>query len=263
MNHRWLLILNNLSGISYVQIFTKQKWKESKLLRIYAFIKLLVVVLCFFLIYLNSDKIRNIVRAEDNVIKNYSKFSKYILFISINFYHISGFSVLIFQYIRRHETTKFLKIIDSFELTKESNIKLKKKCIINTLFNVGGFLVGVMICNVLLFDSHYALSYVLYYEVLITHIAILAIINFFCNFQQLILTNLKEVKEDLNNYFWSESFLNKSLEKLEKIEKCFEIFEKTFGFQLTLVTVNCVFSFVTFVSMSLELEKSCIMSFGH
>jgi len=248
MNYRWLLILNNLSGISYVQIFSRNKWKESVFLRIYAFVKLLIIILCRMLILVDGEKIKKFLRTEKRGLKSYSSFSRNILLLSFNFFRICGCIIIIIQYIRRWKVLRFLKAIESFKLSEESRTKLRNKCIVNTLFNVGVFLVGVLIRNFVLFDTKYLFSYVIYYEILQGHLVILTIINLFCNFQQFIVIALKEVINDIQNNFFSEKRLEKSLESLMKIEHFLQAFEKTFGTQLTLVTVNCVFLFVTFVS---------------
>lgn len=119
----------------------------------------------------------------------------------------------------------------------------------NTFLNFGVILGTVLIRDIILFNTSKLLTYLIYYETLQAHLAVLAIINLFCNFQQFIVIALKELKSELENSFLSEKLLKNILENLLRIENFIEAFEKTFGFQMTLVTINGIFLLVTFVSI--------------
>ena len=153
MNYHWLLILNNLSGISFIEIFSKSKWKESKLLGVYTFLKILIVILVGLLFEFYFKETSNFVKTDYGEQSGASKFSNNILASSIIFNHICGYSIIIIQYFRRRRTIKFFKAIDSFELLEKSKLDLKKKCIMNTFLNVGVLLVGLIISN-FLFSEH-------------------------------------------------------------------------------------------------------------
>lgn len=122
----------------------------------------------------------------------------------------------------------------------------------NTAFNVGVFMTGVLIRQFILYDITYFPSYMVCFGIIQSNLVIHATFNLICNFQHFVVLALREVKERLQNLPWNNENLETSLEDFGKIEKIIETFESIFGLQMTLISVNIVFSVVTFVSMFIK-----------
>ena len=133
-------------------------------------------------------------------------------------------------------------------MKNHSKIKLIKSCSITTAFNVAILVISVFIRNSRILKNDYLPSYILWFLSSQLYLISVAVFTFFCNFQQFIVIALEEVNENLQDSVWNKEKFEKSLMNLIKIENFLRAFERNFGFQLTLISINYVFSLVTFVS---------------
>ncbi|KAL7027069.1 hypothetical protein ACKWTF_005289 [Chironomus riparius] len=135
-------------------------------------------------------------------------------------------------------------------------MKLNKACSFSTFVNVGIFAISIVIRNLRILRNDYSPTYILWFLSSQLYLTVVTIFTFFCNFQQFIVIALREVKTSLQESECSTKKFEKSLTNLIKIENFLEAFEKNFGFQLTLVAVNYVFSIVTFCFNLVQTMKS-------
>ena len=246
---KWLMILNNFSGVTFIKISPENRWKESKFLKFYAIFKFFYLIILFLSFHFINGLTAKVFKSNNNLLKNYSTFSKSVLRISVNYFYIYSFVMIVVQYYRRREVMSFLKAIESFEMTRNSRKSLKIRYIMNTAFNVGVFMSGVLIRETILYDITYFPTYIICFGIIQSNLIIYVTFNFICNFQHLIALALREVRENLQKYILNYENLEICLKSFDKIEKLIKNFENIFGLQLTLISVNVVFSVVTFVSM--------------
>lgn len=248
MIHRWLLLLCNFSGMTFIKLSNKNEWKESKVFKFFGITKIISTI-SLYLSFTFIKDLRSKIFVKDVVEqKPYSDFSKKILNTSIVYFHICGLTLLIIQYVRRKKITNFFKLIQNYKLKKESIIKYQRACILNTLFNIGLLITAQFVKNFRLLRKDCFLAYFISFLTMQTQLIVLSLFNFVCNFKQFIVIALREERESLNRIVWNNKNLDIHLTNLMKIENCLEAFEENFGLQLTLITVNYMFSIVTFVS---------------
>jgi hypothetical protein len=248
MNYHWLIILNNIAGVTYIQFPNKKRWKESKFFKFYTVIKIIFLILILPVFAVSQDLMKIILKPDVFELKFFSSLTKKVLFLSVHYFNICGLVILIIHYRRRKQITRFFKTIDEFELKVESRTKLQKMQIINTFLNFGLFSTVNLLRLFRLMRTDRLLSYLIWLILFQPHLTILSVLSFFPNFQEFIITALKEVNEHLEDYVMQKKILEKSLTKLIKIENFLAAFEKLFGHQLTLITVNCIFSITGNVS---------------
>jgi len=254
MNYHWLIILNNIAGVTYIKFPNKNQWKESKFLKFYAIIKIISLILIFPVLAFSQYLRKIILKPDVFELKFFSSLTKKVLFLSVHYFNICGLVILIIHYRHRKQITNFFKIIDEFELKVESRSKLQKIQILNTVFNFGLFLTVNLLRLFRLMKSDQLVSYLIWLILFQPHLTILSVLSFFPNFQQFIIIALKEVNENVEKFVMKKNILEKSLTKLGKIENFLEAFEKLFGLQLTLITVNCIYSITGNVSLCVSLK---------
>lgn len=113
---------------------------------------------------------------------------------------------------------------------------------------------GVLIREAIFYDVTYFPSFLVCFGIIQSNLVIYVTFNFICNFQHFVVLALREVKENLQSFPWNYQNLKICLKKFDKLEKIIEKFENIFGLQLTLISVNVVFSVVTFVSKIIQLN---------
>lgn len=246
MNYHKLLAFNNLAGVCYIKITKNNEWKESKFFIYYGVVKNFCVILALVSFVTSTEFKVKMFQKEAVELNQYSKFSKIILRVAVHCFYMCALTLIFTQYFRRKQILLFFKAINDFKLENASKIKLVKACSFTIIFNVGIFAISIFIRNLRILKNDYLPSYILWFLSSQLYLTTVTIFTFFCNFQQFIVIALKEVKANLHD---SKKF-EESLTNLIKIEKFLEAFEKNFGFQLTLVSVNNVFSIVTFVSIA-------------
>ena len=248
MNYHWLIILNNIAGFTCIKFPNRNRWKESKILKYYSLIKIIFLIIILFIFAYSIDIRKNILKPDAFHLKYFSNLTKIVLLITVQYFNVCGILILIIHYKRRKQIIKFLKIIDEFKLKDVSKKKLQKLQILNTILNFILFTTGNLLRLFRLMKNDRFLSYVIWLILFQPHLTIILVLSFFANFQQFIIISLIEVNENLENFVMKKENLKKSLTNLVKIENFLEAFENIFGLQLTLITVNCIFSITGNVS---------------
>lgn len=248
MNYHWLIILNNIAGITCIKFPNRNRWKESKFLKNYSLTKIIIIILILPIITFSTEVRKVILKPDVLNLKYFSPLTRIVLITSVQYFNVCGVIILIIHYARRKQVIKFIKIIDEFNLQDESRKKLQKLQILNTILSFGLFTLGNLLRLFRLMKSDQFISYLIWLILFQPHLAILSILSFFANFQQFIIIALKEVHENLEKFVINKKNLEKHLTNLIKIENFLANFEKIFGPQLTLITVNCIFSITGNVS---------------
>ena len=248
MSYRKILAFNNFAGVCFIKITKNNEWKDSKIFRIYGFLKTFLVI-CGLSAFIFSKEFKaKMFNKEAVELNQYSKFSRIILQVAVQCFYLCGIVITFIQYFRRKQVMLFLKAITEFDLSKSSKIKLVKSCITSLIINIGITAITVLIRNLKILKNDYLPSYILWFLSTQLYLILTAIFAFFCNFQEFIIIALKEVEENIHDSFCDLKSFENSLINLIKIENFLEVFERNFAFQLTIVAVNYVFSIVTFVS---------------
>lgn len=255
MNYTWLLILNNFSGFSYFNISNKYPLKDSKILKIYGLLCTLTVAFHIYNLVLLKEGNLKIYNPNTGTTHEYSSFSRFILYLSIRYFDLCGLLVQIFQYSRRKSINKFFKVLEQFQLKESSRKILRRKCLINSLTIVGYCIVVMFIRNNFIFRRDSLIAFNAWIAEFYIHMILFTSFNFYCNFQQFLELALKDLKDDLQEFKFSEMNLEIVYIKFLKIETFLEHFERNFGFQFTMIVVNFVFSFITFVSTLQDINK--------
>lgn len=248
MSYHKLLTFNNFAGVCYIKITKNNEWIESRFFKYYGFVKTFFIILALISFITSKEFKDKMFRKEAVELNQYSKFSKIILNVAVQCFYMCGLILIFTQYFRRTNIMIFLKQICDFELTNSSKIKLAKACSYSIFINVGIFAISVLVRNLRILKNDYLPTYILWFLSSQLYLIIVTVFTLFCHFQLFILTALREIKENLQDSVLNSRKFEKSLQNLIKIENFFEKFEENFGFQLTLVSVNYVFSIVTFVS---------------
>lgn len=249
MNYIWLHILNNFSGFSYVNFLNKNRWSDSTFFKIYGLSCTLAVGFHFYVIVFLKGGNLKIYSPNTGTVHEYSSFSRFILSFSIRYFNLCGFLVLIVQFLRRKSILKFFKAIEQFKLNERSKKLLRKKCLANSFIFVGYCIVVMFIRNSFIFKRDSIIAYNAWIAEFYIHMIIFTSFNFYCNFQQFMELVLKKLRNDIQEFEYNEMNLKELSVKLTGIENFFKHFERTFGFQFTMIIVNFVFSSVTFVSL--------------
>ena len=248
MNYRWLLFINNFCGFCFIKTSKNLELKESKCLKIYGIFKFIIVILITTSLSFYSVR-KRIYISEARKLKHYSDFSRIIFEISNKYFHICAYLILLLQFVRRRRILKIFKQISKYELKAASKKKLKKICISNSIYYFGIISTVIIFRNMKVIKTEKFYSYIVWFATFQSHLIGLSTLNFLCNFQQFIVIALTEIEKNLENIIFDEWKLENNLTNYLKIENFLGAFEATFGLQVTFITVNCIFSIVTYVSI--------------
>lgn len=249
MYYRKLLAFNNFAGVCYIKVTKNNDWIESKLFKYYGILKTFFIVLAFIAFIASKEFKDKMFDKEAVELTQYSNFSKIILHVAVQCFYMCGVILIFIHYFRRKQILIFCKAINDFELRNDSKVKLIKSCSFSIILNLGIFALSVLFRNLRILKNDYLPTYILWFLSCQLYLTIVTVFTFICNFQQFLVAALKEVKENLQQSESNVEMFKKSTSNLIKIENFLKVFEKNFGFQLTLVAVNYVFSIVTFVSL--------------
>ena len=251
MNYRWLMFINNFCAFCFIKTSKNSELKESKCLKIYGFFKLFIVIIITSSLSVYSFR-KKIYISQARKLKQYSDFSRIIFEIANKYFHVCAYLLLFLQFIRHKRILKFLRQISKYELEAISRQKLKKVCIINSIYYFGILATIIITRNMRILKTKNYYAFIVWFATFQSHLIGLAMLNFVCNFQQFIVIALTEIEQHLINLILKKRTLENILMKFMKIENFLGAFETTFGLQLTLITVNCVFSNVAYVSNFLQ-----------
>lgn len=254
MIYPWLVVFFNFSGISFVEIPKIASWKESNLLKVFFFVKLIVLTVFFLNLWWISRFEKYVF--DSKVVDGYSGFSIEILELSFKCFHFCGLVLLVIQYRCRRKMLKFLKSFKNYKLKESSKIQLKKRIAYAALVNLVFLVVNGSLLSCIVLRNNFLIIILSFYIVMQTHFNYCALVLLFVYSQSFVVVALKEVKVDIkhhsrynnNNHSRRENGLENFLLNLEKIENVLEAFYKTFGPQLTIVTTTYTFLVVTIVS---------------
>lgn len=248
MNYRWLTFINNFCGFYFIKTSKNFHFKESKFLKIYGILKFFIVILITTSLSFYSFR-KKIYISQARKLKQYSNFSRIIFDVTNKYFHICAYLLLFLQFLRHKQILKILKQISNYELESASKQKLKKVCIVNSIYYFGILSTVIIIRNMRILKTENYYAFIVWFATFQSHLIGLAMLNFLCNFQQFIVIAMTKIESNLRNQIWEESTLEKIFNSFMKIENFLAAFETTFGLQLTLITVNSVFSIVTYVSL--------------
>lgn len=248
MHLRWLVLLNNLAGVSHIKL-DKDQVRVSKISTIYNFTKFVVMLIVFTSLTPMFNFKRKIYKAEAMDLYTLSTFSKKVLEYSTHSLHTAAYGILLINLLRRGDICRFYESAIKFVLKDERNRRFKHRCVINTVFNVGFFMSMSIFRTFRLLNNDTILPYFVGCSTLQSHLGNLASFSFFCNFQHFIVLLLEEIEESIQEFSLRGARLRNVFAKLDEIENLLLNFEKVYGLQLTIITVTFTFSSVTFVSI--------------
>lgn len=243
-------VYNIVCGLYYSKFNkSKKEWSELKFLKLIMYSRVISIIIFYTFFGISADFRNKFFKPDVLDLIHYSTFSKVILRYSINFLNFCGFLLIIIQYVRRKEITKFVKAIESFTLSDQSQVELRKKCIFDVTLNTVIVAGSIVFRNLRIFRNDYLPVIIVWIVSCQTYFIILSLLNFFSNFNQFIVIALRDTQKNLRDVVWNVKKLEESLINLVKIENFVEEFEKNFGLQLTTVTVNYTILIITFVSL--------------
>lgn len=250
MNHRWLIYLSNFSGITYIKV-TQNEFQISSILKRYSELKILSMV-TLGIIFFTFPEFKHKFYKEDVIMLKYlSDFSRNILFIATQSFHISGLFISILQYSRKKKILKFLEELFNNPMGEKYKIKQRKIFVINTVLNVGFFMISSILRTLRVIKHEYLAAYPIGFITLQSHFVVLSLINLICNIQQTIVLAYHEIRDNLEHFKFSarkSQNVCENLQKLKKIEYFLKTFEDLFGLQLTIIATNFTFSSVLMVN---------------
>lgn len=253
MIDNWLLAFNNIIGICYIKVSKNGKLKESKFYKKLGIFKIIVILGFMMMFNIYRDSRKQFLKKETILLTKYSEFSKIILGVAVGSFYIGGLILIFAQLFRRNRTLKLLQEVKDFKLNEETKLEFQKACSSRTIFNVLILSISTLIRNLKMLKNDYLPTYAMWMFSAQLFFITTFVLVFFWNFQQFILIALKEVKKNLQESLWNKDKFDESLTNLIKIENLLEYFEHNFGFQLTLISVNNIFSNINFVSSFLKI----------
>jgi len=249
MNYRWLLAFYNFCGVCFIKVTNNNQWKESKIFIIFGFLKIILLFILITLFLLSDEFLKKFFNQEVVQLTKYSEFSKNLLNLGAECFFLCCFIIFGVQFIRRKKIMKFFKAIDAYELKNDSKLKLFKAYKSTMIVNSGMNLIAIFIRNVKILRNDYLPAYIIWFLTIQLYFVIASVFIFFCNFQQFIIVALRNIKDELEIFLWNNKKFDELMTNLIKIDNFMETFENIFGLQLTIISINFVFSTVIYVRL--------------